>query len=359
MGFKVFDDGTGVDEPVGASESASESASEVSVWRRPTTSIATAIALAVGVTAGFLTAPQGGVAESGSPVALSSAAGTPATRPAADEAPVATAPTEEAPAEDAPAEAETAAPTTPGDEDVPVDPVAGPEPTDAPLPPAEDVAPTPVDADPAPAATTTTTSKAKSKTPAKKTRKAGPDTAAASGLPKIDRIWVIGIGTPVPVDGDYVGDVLLPRATELPKYAPVATDPALGAAALTDGLDALTAALKAPSDRPALSYVATDPALDAAGLDAQLKQLVEPIRRSAAFKKAGLIAIVPTASDPTAPAGALILSPFAAGSTSVAKDYGPYSLLRTFAELLDLEPLGEAAGPGVKALGPDVLTPKD
>lgn len=324
------------------------------MWRRPVTSIATALALAVGVTAGFLTAPQGGTADSGDPVTPTRLASTPTPTPATVDAPVGPAPLAEQ--TEAPPAEEVEAPASP-DAETSSDPGPGPAPDDATPPPPDDVAAAPVAVapDPAPAK-----AEAKPKAKAKpKTSSAKPDTAAASGLPKIDRIWVIGIAAPAPLDGAYVGDVLLPRATELPKYAPVATDPALGAAALTDGLDALTAELKSPTGPPALSYVATDPTLDAAGLDAQLQQLIEPIRRSAAFKKAGLIAIVPTAADPIAPTGALILSPFAEGSTSVAKDYGPYSLLRTFAELLDLEPLGPAAGKDVKALGPDVLTPKD
>lgn len=225
---------------------------------------------------------------------------------------------------------------------------------------------------------------------------------------------MIGIGAPVAAGDGYLGETLFARGTELPKYAPVSTDPLAGAAALVAGgepsadattiANQLTAAkrswrgyapgtpscsdapganpflafptvtsapdctkaivglstlpddLKSADATPAFSYVATDPTLDPAALDAQLKQVVEPIRKSAAFKASGLIAIVPTAANPVAPTGALVLSPFAAGSTSIGTAFGPYSLLRTFEDLLGLDRLGHAADKDVKALGPDVLT---
>lgn len=343
---------------------------------------------------------------------LSSAGGTPITPSPTENAPVEETPIEDVPVEDVAAE-EDAEPLPPVEE-APAAADAGPSLDDAPLPPVDDAAapaadPAPADAETEPKAKAATKRKAKAATKDEK-----PSAAEAAGLPRIDHVWVIGIGAPLAaLEGDYAADVLLARGTELPKYTPVSTDPALGAAALVAGqapspdastiveqltakqswrayapgapnctdapngnpllsflsvtsapdcadrvarLDALTEDLDAP---PAFSYVATDPAIDPAGLEAQLKQVVEPIRRSAAFKKAGLIAIVPTAANPIAPTGALVLSPFAEGSTSVAKAYGPYSLLRTFSDLLGIDPPGEAAGKDVKGLGRDVLAPKD
>lgn len=378
------------------------SATDVSVWRRPVTSIATALALAAGITVGFLTAPQGGVADGRAPVAASGQAG------AATTPPTATTPTDDTPTADAP----TADATEPADaadgEQAPADDVAAPGPGDA-APAAPDA---PV-ASPAPAAPAPAPAKPKTTTKASSAKR-GTATPSKSTLPKVDHVWVIGVGTPVTArDGGYLGETLLERGTELPKYAPVSTDPLIGAAALVAGrepsanaktiatllaaderswrayapttpscadatggipllafptvtstadcddhvadLAALSGDLGSP---PALSYVATDPTLDADGLDAQLRQVVEPIRRSAAFKRAGLIAIVPTSADPIRTTGALILSPFAEGSTAVGTAYGPYALLRTFADLLGVKRPGHAADADVRALGPDVLRPQ-
>lgn len=405
-------DRTPTREPIGEpapapiEEPAPAPAADISVWRRPVTSIATALALAAGVTAGFLTAPQGGVARSGAPVVLSGAADT-TTTTTADSAPA-----QDAPTDDVTPEADETLPA-PGDEEASDDAGAAPGPGDATTTPvSNDGGASPVAADPADSKPKTEAkAKAKPKTKAK---------TAADGLPKIDHIWVIGTDAPLaPVDGSYVGDVLLSRATELPKYTPTSTDPLIGAAALVAGrepsanaktiVDQLTTAkrswraygpgtpsctdsdtpggipllsfptvtsapdcadrvgsladipadLSAKGGAPAFSYIATDPTLDPAALDAQLKQLVEPIRRSAAYKQAGLIVVVPTAADPIKPTGALVLSPFAEGSTSIGTAFGPYSLLRTFADLLGLDRPGHAADKDVAGLGPDILVPKD
>jgi hypothetical protein len=232
-------------------------------------------------------------------------------------------------------------------------------------------------------------------------------------------VWVVAVDTPLPAsDEGYLGGTLLGRATELSGYAPVATDPLAGAADLIaggapsataptiagqlaaakrpwrvyapGGADCTVAATSAnpflafpsiaatpacadgvvdpttlPADvrsadaTPAFSYVATTPTTDPAALDAQLRQIVEPIRASPAFKKAGLIAIVPTVAAPGARTSALLLSPFAAPSTSISTRLGPYALLRTFEDLLGLDRLGHAADDGTKALGRDVLAPQD
>jgi hypothetical protein len=329
--------------------------------------------------------------------------------------PAPTAPTPvEAPLAEPPAADDPDAATTPADGDeAPADEPPGPSAADAAPAPVEDVAATHAAASPAPAASSST---GKSTAPAKKAKAKGTSAkrSPAADLPRIDHVWVIGIGTPVTAsDGGYLGGTLLARGTELPRYTPTSTDPLLGAAALVAGrepsasaktiaarldaaerswrayapgapscaeasgpnpllhfatvtsavdcadrvagLDRLPADLDAKGGPPAFSYVATDPALDAAGLDEQLKQVVEPIRRSAAYRRAGLIAIVPTSADPVAATGALILSPFAEGSTSVATTLGPYSLLRTFADLLGVDRPGHAGDADVTGLGPEVL----
>lgn len=395
--------------PTPAAAAPSTPAASVGVWRRPATSIATVIALAAGVTAGFLTAPQGGTADN-APVARSGPAGTTTPSTAAAETTAAPPATDDAPADTADAEDDAETPASSDAAETPDAPGASPVPADA-TPQASDGADAP--------------SSGKAKAPAAKRRAASsgkggkkddkrPGKKVASNLPKISHIWVIGIGAPVaPRDGGYLGEALLARATELPEYTPASTDPIAGAAALVSGQEPsadaktittqLTAAkrswrvyapgtpscsdapgvnpllafpsvtsasdcadavagfsalpddLKSADATPAFSYLATDPTLDPAGLDDQLKQLVEPIRKSDAFKASGLIAIVPTAANPVAPTGALVLSPFAAGSTSIGTSFGPYSLLRTFADLLGLDRLGHAADEDVKGLGPDIL----
>jgi hypothetical protein len=276
---------------------------------------------------------------------------------------------------------------------------------------------------PAPARTATTPSTAKParSTPAKdEEEQPAPTTAAAAaGLPKIDHVWVVAVDTPLPAsDEGYLGETLLGRATELSGYAPVATDPLAGAADLVAGgapsataatvagqlakadrpwrvyvpgaADCTTAATSAnpflafpsiaatpacaegvadlaalPDDvrsaarTPAFSYVATTPTADPAALDAQLRQIVEAIRAGPAFKKSGLLAIVPTVATPGARTSALLLSPFAAPSTSISTRIGPYALLRTIEDLLGLDRLGHAADDDVRSLGRDVLAPQD
>lgn len=412
---------------------------DVGLWRRPATSILTAVALATGVTVGFVLESQSGSAV-GAPLAQSGpAVTTPATTtPGGAASPTADSKADVAPAvattdpgtADSPAAPDAADAATPAGTapaTTPVSSVAGPGAGDVATPtatPAADdaaQATTPDDDDASETATSSPgrgTSAPSAAKPSKSTKPAKPTAAAAAGLPKIDHIWVVGIGAPVSGrESGYLAEDLLPAGTELTKYAPVATDPLAGAADLvagrgpsatattianqltaakrpwrsyaagtpscTDapgvnpflafpsvaskpscadgiaGLSALPADLAQADATPAFSYVATDPALDAAGLDAQLRQVVEPIRRSAAYKRSGLIAIVPTAANPAARTGALLLSPFAASSTSVGTAFGPYSLLRTFEDLLGLDRLGHAADAGVRALGPDVLTPED
>jgi len=390
----------------------------VGLWRRPATSLLAAAALATGLTAGYLLDPQDGTA-GGTAVARTQPA---ATAPAAE--PPATTTTAPAPAAvaAAPDPAADAAATTAAAPPA----TAAPSATDT-TAAATVAAPTASDdaATTAPSAGTTTTPAAER--PAKKAARPATSTdeakrpattTAASDLPKIDHIWLVGIGSPVaPREGGYLGEALLASATELPKYAPVATEPLAGAADLLAGrapsataktitdqlaaakrswrvytpgatecsaapdlnpllafpsvasaagcadgiapLSALPADVASKDAPPAFTYVALDPTLDPAALDEQLKRVVEPIRRSAAFKRAGLLAIVPTAANPVASTGALLLSPFVAGSTSVGTALGPYALLRTFQDLLGLKPLGGAGATGVRPLGPDVITPDD
>jgi len=371
-------------------------------WRWPAAAVLTTLALATGIVAGALLQADDDAAGR-RPVVLGSVAAAPvsAPLPGTSATPPATA-------------ANTVAPPPAIDAGAVKTPAKVPAATTPKRTPSTSGATT--TAPPATTTTTPVTPTAKSKS-TKKPKGAIPATTAASDLPEIDHIWVVGTAAPiVPADGSYVGDVLLPRATILPRYAPVATDPLAGAAALIAGrapsadaptlagqltrigkswrayaagasgcsgpagtdpflafpsvtgakgcadavadLSTLTADLESDAAPPAFSYIATDPALDATALDDLLRQLVEPLRHNDTYKKSGLVAIVPTSANPIAATGALLLSPFVAGSTEDDTALGPYTLLRTFEDLLDLDHLGHAADADVKPLSSDILVPE-
>lgn len=384
-------------------------------WRRPATSALAAVALAAGVAIGYLAEPRGGAAEAAT-VAQAPVGATTTDEgavPAPDGAATGTAPAAATAGPTAGAAAPTATSTATPATTGPAAVVAGPSPADA--APAAATAPVTT---PTPASGGTATSGSGSRrttTPAKEDPEPEAPATASTGLPKIEHVWVVAVGSQVTGrDTGYVAESLLPRGTELSRYAARATDPLAGAADLISGgapsstaatiADQLSAGKQAwrvytpgpttcsgpadlnpflafptllgtsdcasrfaplsalPADlaeAPAFSYVALDPTLDAAAVDAQLRQVVEPIRRSAAFRRAGLIAVVPTTTAPSAPGGALLLSPFVAHSTSVATPTSPFALLRTVQDLLGLDHLGGAGGNGVRALGRDVFPPAD
>jgi hypothetical protein len=54
--------------------------------------------------------------------------------------------------------------------------------------------------------------------------------------------------------------------------------------------------------------------------------------------------------------GAVVLSRFVKPGTVTGEPYNHYSLLRTVEQLFGLTPLGYAAEPNLKILGPDVFT---
>jgi hypothetical protein len=385
------------------------------VLRRPLATVLTAAALAAGAGAGYLLAPADSDANR-SPVVLagtSAAASTtaPPTTPATTAAPPATDPgSAVATPTKAKAKANTKVAAVPAAGDAkPTTPAPVPAPTTT-----SGTAPAP-SAKPKTTKTTKKT-KVKAKPPASTTTPSGPANAAANALPAIDHVWVIGIGSPLPEQDDsYLGDVLRSRGTVLSHYTPVATEPLLGAAALVAGqapsadaqtiagqlahaqrtwrsyaagatncdvapganpllafptvtsapgcadgisdLSQLAADLGEQKRTPAFSYISVDPALDPGALDALLQQVVPAIRASDAYRS-GLIAIVPTSADPIAATGALLLSPFAAASTTDEETVGPYALLRTFEDLLGLGHLGHAADGDVEPLGADVLAPR-
>jgi hypothetical protein len=125
-------------------------------------------------------------------------------------------------------------------------------------------------------------------------------------------------------------------------------------ATTTVGLDALTADLAKVSTTPAFSLVVpTD-------VDAELRGLVGQITASEAYKKGGVVAIVPDAlppgTDPASPLGALVFSPRSTRGASDTTPTGPVALLRSFDQLLGLDPLAAAAQASAGALDGLVTT---
>lgn len=111
-------------------------------------------------------------------------------------------------------------------------------------------------------------------------------------------------------------------------------------ATTTVGTDALAADLKDIETTPALSLVVPkDPATELAPLVAQ-------ITASDAYKKDGVLVIVPDAPPP----GALVLSPRVSAGATDATATGPVALLRSLDGLLGLDPLATAADAPAGAL---------
>ncbi|WP_155892250.1 hypothetical protein [Conexibacter woesei] len=113
-------------------------------------------------------------------------------------------------------------------------------------------------------------------------------------------------------------------------------------ATTTVGTDALAADLKDSDRTPALSLIVPrDPATELAPLVAQ-------ITASDAYKKDGVLVIVPDAPPP----GALVLSPRVTAGATDATATGPVALLRSLDGLFGLDPLATAADATAGALDP-------
>jgi hypothetical protein len=111
------------------------------------------------------------------------------------------------------------------------------------------------------------------------------------------------------------------------------------------GPEALDADLKTIDKTPALSLV-VPAAADLPTASATVHALLAKILASEAYKKDGVVVLAPDAppaATPTAPLGALVLSPRATAGAVVATPTGPVALLRSLDQLLGLDPLGAAA----------------
>lgn len=161
------------------------------------------------------------------------------------------------------------------------------------------------------------------------------------------------------------------------------------------GLGALAADLRSAATTPSFAYVVPDrcndggPTACAAGAPAEpsdsavvLSKVVPEIMASAAYKRGGLIVITadeaPSGGEygdsssccgqPAYPnftsagrqhgggaVGALLLSPFVKGGTTVSETYNHYSLLRTIEDVFGLGHIGYAAPAAVKPFDPSLL----
>ncbi|HXD55034.1 MAG TPA: alkaline phosphatase family protein [Solirubrobacteraceae bacterium] len=161
------------------------------------------------------------------------------------------------------------------------------------------------------------------------------------------------------------------------------------------GLDALAADLRSAATTPSFAYIVPDrcndggPSACAAGAPAEpsdstgvLSKVVPEIMASKAYKQGGLIVITadeaPSAGEygdsssccgqPAYPnftsagrqhggggVGALLLSPFVKGGTTVSETYNHYSLLRTIEDVFGLGHIGYAALAAVKSFDPSLL----
>jgi phosphatidylinositol-3-phosphatase len=174
-----------------------------------------------------------------------------------------------------------------------------------------------------------------------------------------------------------------------PNHAPTPGDPYLtfrnpfvyfhslldaGACASDDvDLSRLQGDLATPANTPNLSWIAPSACNDgsstpcAPGTPAGsgtangfLKEVVPQILATAAYRKEGLIAIVPdsaptsSASAAAKPVGALLISPFVHSAAHVSERLNDFSLLKSLARLFGVLPLGHANDPNAVSFGATV-----
>ncbi len=140
-------------------------------------------------------------------------------------------------------------------------------------------------------------------------------------------------------------------------------------------LSRLQSDLTTPTSTPSLSWIvpsACDDGLSSPctpgapdGLspaDGFLKEVVPQIIATTAYRKEGLIAIVPdsspeaTASAAAKPVGALLLSPFVHSGLHVSEPLNDFSLLKSLSRLFGVLPLGHANDPSAVSLGATVYS---
>jgi hypothetical protein len=138
-------------------------------------------------------------------------------------------------------------------------------------------------------------------------------------------------------------------------------------------LSRLQGDLATPASTPSLSWIVPSACNDGsdapcatgvpAGLgraDGFLKVVVSQILATTAYRKEGLIAIVPD-SAPASPAGiavkpvgALLISPFVHSGAHVSESLNDFSLLKSLTRLFGVLPLGHANDPSAVSFGATV-----
>jgi hypothetical protein len=145
-----------------------------------------------------------------------------------------------------------------------------------------------------------------------------------------------------------------------------------GGACASDDVDLnrLQNDLATPASTPSLSWISPSACDDgssapcapgvpagAAPADGFLEEVVPRILATTAYRKGGLIAIVPdSAATPSAsaaakPVGALLISPFVRGGARVTESFNDFSLLKSLARLFGVLPLGHANDPTAMSFG--------
>jgi hypothetical protein len=138
-------------------------------------------------------------------------------------------------------------------------------------------------------------------------------------------------------------------------------------------LSRLQGDLATPANTPSLSWIAPSACNDGSSTpcapgapagsgaaDGFLKEVVPQILATAAYRKEGLIAIVPdsapapSTSAAAKPVGALLISPFVHRGAHVSERLNDFSLLKSLARLFGVLPLGHANDPNAVSLGATV-----
>ncbi len=148
-----------------------------------------------------------------------------------------------------------------------------------------------------------------------------------------------------------------------------------GACASDDvDLSRLPGDLQTPANTPSLSWIVPSACNDGsstpcgpgapAGLapaDAFLREVMPQILATSAYRKEGLIVIVPdsapsSTSAAAKPVGALLISPFVHAGASVAESLNDFSLSKSLARLFGVLPLGHANDPSAVSFGAGIYS---
>jgi hypothetical protein len=125
-----------------------------------------------------------------------------------------------------------------------------------------------------------------------------------------------------------------------------ATTPTTTATTATDTTTTSTSTTATtPYDTTVAAGCADGSASGLAAEDTFLQTWVPKIEASAAYKKDGVIVIAFTGDGGknAARTGALVLSRWTHKGKTISTSYGPYSVLRSMEDMLDLQPLAHAA----------------